>query len=157
MIIKGQHLRIFLNNGILAMSTSCNVRISNVLKETTNKDSVGDFVEQEVLAQNWSITAECVIDDSVNYGYTPADLKGMVGTKFQLDFAYASGTHNADKGDMLVTGFAILSDVEITAQNRQKGTCNIQLMGTGWLRVPRLLADVNGVVFITSNGRALAV
>ena len=146
-----------MNNAVFAMATSCQVKIGNVLKEISNKDSVGDWTEQAVLGQNWSIQAEAVIDTSITYGYTAADLKALIGSKMHVDFAQASGTHNATKGDMLITGFAILSDINFTAENRKRGTCQITLTGDGWLRIPRLLADVNGTVFITSNGKALVV
>ena len=155
--VKGQNLRIFLGNRVLAMSLTCSVEIGTILKEISNKDCVGGWVEQRVVGQNWNVKAQSVVCDDIDYGVTPEELKEMVGTTVQVDFAIASGEHNATKGDMLVTGFAILSDVNFTAEKRQRGLVDVTLTGTGRIYVPRLLADSNGLIFITSDGYALAV
>lgn len=157
MVIKGQNLRIFLNNEVLAMSLSAEVQIGTVLKDVSNKDTVGGWTENKVVAQNWSVRAECVICTGISYGVTLDELESMVGQRFQIDFALADGEHNADKGDMLVTGYAILNDVQITAEKRKRGICDLQFTGQGRLTIPRILADVNGVVLITADGYALAV
>lgn len=157
MVIKGQNLRIFLGNRVLAMALTCSCEIGTVLKEISNKDVVGGWVENRVVGQNWSVKAQSVVCDDIDYGVTPEELKEMVGTTVQVDFAYASGEHNAEKGDMLVTGYAILSDVNFTAEKRQRGLVDVTLTGTGRIYIPRLLADANGLIFVTSDGYALAV
>lgn len=155
--IKGQHMRLFFANQVLAMATTCDVSIGQVLKEISNKDTVGKWAKNYVSAINWSVSAECVVCDDVDYGVTVADLEDMQGMAVQVDFALASGDHNADKGEILVTGYAILSEVKTTAEKRKRSICNIQLTGTGRLRIPRMLADCNGTVFVTANGSVLLV
>lgn len=157
MVIKGQNLRIFLDNRVLAMALSCDVNIQSVLKNISNKDSVGGWTENKVTALNWNVNAQVVVCDDNDYGVTVDELKDMVGTAVQIDFATAGGTHNADKGDTIVSGWAILSDVNITAEKRKRSLCDIQLTGKGRLIIPLILADVNGVVLRTSDGYCLAV
>ena len=154
MIIKGQNLRIFLNGHVLAAALNCSVSLQNVMKDVSNKDSVGGWAVNRVFSQNWSVQGECVISESVEYGEVLSDVKNLVGTKVQVDFAVAGGDHNAEMGDILVTGNAIVSDISITAQNRQRGTYQITLTGSGIVGVPVLLADNAGVVLCDSDGVA---
>ena len=154
MIIKGQNLRIFLNGHVLAAALNCSVSLQNVMKDVSNKDSVGGWAVNRVFSQNWSVQGECVISESVEYGEVLSDVKNLVGTKVQVDFAVAGGDHNAEMGDILVTGNAIVSDISITAQNRQRGTYQITLTGSGRVCVPVLLADNAGVVLCDSDGVA---
>ena len=154
MIIKGQNLRIFLNGNVLAAALNCSVDLQNVMKDISNKDSVGGWAENRVFSQNWNVQGECVISESVEYGEVLADVKNLVDTKVQVDFAVAGGEHNAESGDILVTGNAIVSDISITAQNRQRGTYQITLTGVGRVCVPVLLADNAGVVLCDSDGVA---
>jgi predicted secreted protein len=157
MVIKGQNLRIFVGNRVLAMALSCDVNVQSILKNITNKDTVGEWTENKVTALNWNVKAQVVVCDDVDYGVTVDELKDMVGTAVQIDFATAEGTHNADKGDPIVSGWAILSDVNITAEKRKRSLCDIQLTGKGRLIIPLILADVNGVVLRTADGYCLAV
>ena len=157
MVIKGQNLRIFLNGHVLAAALNCSVDLQNVMKDVSNKDSVGGWVVNRVFSQNWSVQGECVISESVEYGEVLADLKNLVGTKVQVDFAVAGGDHNAELGDILVTGNAIVSDISITAQNRQRGTYQITLTGAGIVGVPRLLADSGGNLIREHEGKNIVV
>jgi hypothetical protein len=156
-IIKGQSLRLFFASKVLAMATTCDVNISQVIRTYSNKDMFGGWLKQFVSAVNWSVNAECVICDDADYGVTVAELKEMIGTAVQVDFALASGSHNAVKGDVIVTGYAVITEVKQTAQKRQRSICNIQLTGAGKLMIPRLLADNDGVVLVTSDGYGLVV
>lgn len=139
------------------MATTCTVNLKSEVREVSNKDTEGGWVENRVVAINWQVTAECVIDPDATYGVTVDELEGMVGTTMQVEFATASGDHNAAKGEMLLSGYAILSDVNITAQNRQRGTCAITMTGQGGFGVPMFLADSSSVIFETSDGYLLVV
>lgn len=155
--IKGQNLRIFIDNRVLAMATNCEVSIGTVMKEISNKDCVGGWVEQMVVSQNWNVSAECVVASGRTYGVQVEDLEGMVGTRMQIDFALADGEYNAEKGDMIVTGYAVLTDVQVTAEKRKRGTCSLKFDGVGSLRIPVLLADNHSVILMSSDGYAFAV
>lgn len=155
--VKGQNLRLFLNNKVVAMATTCSLQLQSVVKETSNKDVEGGWVQNSVVALNWSVSSDCVVCDDADYGVKVSELEGIVGTAIQVEFAAASGEHNADKGDMLLAGYAILSDVQITAQNRQRGTCSITLTGRGRLGIPEFLAESSSLILRTSDGYLLVV
>lgn len=157
MVIKGQKLRIFLNGRVLAAALNCSVSLQNVMKDISNKDSVGGWSENRVFSQNWNVQGECVISENVEYGEVLADVKNLIGTKVHIDFAVAGGGYNAEMSDILVTGYAILSDISITAQNRQRGTYQITLMGVGRMGVPVLLADSGGDLIREHEGKNIVV
>ena len=101
--VKGQNLRLFINNKVVAMATSCSLQIQSVIREVSNKDVEGGWAENRVVALNWSVQSDCVICDESSYGVTVADLENMVGSAMQVDLSLASGEHNAVRGDMMVT------------------------------------------------------
>lgn len=145
-------MRLFLDNQIICQALSCQVTLNNVFEDVSSKDSETDWEEKELVSQNWSINAECVVATGLDYGLTVDDLKDMIGTKVQVNFAYADGEHNATMGDVMINGEAIITSVEIDAQNRQRSTCKVGLTGTGKVVVPYLLADVNDVVLADCDG-----
>lgn len=155
--VKGQNLRLFLNNKVVAMATTCSMQLQAVVREVSHKDIEGGWVEQMVVKLNWTVTSDCVVCDEAAHGVTVAELEQMVGQMLQVDFARAGGEHNADKGSMLFSGYAVLNDLTITAQNRQNSTCTISMTGQGRLGQPLFLADKNSLIFRTSDGYLLTV
>ena len=145
-------MRLFLDNQIICQALSCQVTLNNVFEDVSTKDSETDWGEKELVSQNWSINAECVVATGLDYGLTVEDLQDMIGTKVQVDFAYADGEHNATMEDVMINGDAIITSVEIGAPNRQRSTCKIGLTGTEKVVVPVLLADVDGVVLADADG-----
>lgn len=156
MVIKGQNLRLFLNNRILAMATTCSVDLRNTFQEDSTKDDENLWIRQMLVSQDWSMSCECVVATDIDYGMTVDEVKDYVGETLQVNFALADGEHNADQGDVLITGNAILSGFTINAQNRQRGTCQLQLTGVGRIALPILLADSDGVLLADSDGVIMA-
>ena len=155
--VKGQNLRLFLNNRVVAMATTCSMSVQAVVKEISHKDVEGGWAENRVVGLNWTLQSESVVCTNTAYGYTLEELEGMVGQVFQCDFALAGGEHNATRGSMLMSGYAVLNEVTITAQNRQRGTVSIALTGQGRLGQPLYLADRSSIVFKTSDNYLLVV
>ena len=71
--------------------------------------------------------------------------------------ALASGEQNSTMGAMLVCGYAILNDVQITAQNRQRGTYDVTLTGCkNLINEIRRLRSSEGHYLKTADGHYLA-
>ena len=155
--VKGQNLRLFIANQVVAMATTCSLRLQSIIREISNKDVEGGWTKNQVVGLSWSVSSDCVVGNDISYGITVDQLEGMVGQVFQVSFAQASGEHNADKGAMLMAGYAILNDVTVTAQNRQRGTCSITMTGVGRLGEPKYLADRSSYIFKTSDNYLLVV
>ena len=87
----------------------------------------------------------------------PASLMNRIGQTVYVKLALASGEKNSDMGDMLVVGYAILSDVQITAENRKRGTYDVTLTGCkNLINEIRRLKTSDGHYLKTTDGHILA-
>lgn len=140
--IKGQNLRVMVQTGTgtpkcIAMATSCTFHVSANLEDSSTKDSVGDWQEQEVTGLSWDASTESLvtIEDNGTNGELPQDLLSLITnkTKVTLVFDQTSGTNNrvGQNSALKKSGEAYLTDVTVTAQNRQNSTFSAKFTGTG--------------------------
>jgi hypothetical protein len=138
-IIKGQNLRVMVGGKCIAMATSCQIHIGTQLEDASTKDSTGDWQEQEVTGLNWDVTTDSLVtlEDNGTNGELPQDLMSLIinKTKVQLTFDQTSGTNNRTGQNTAIkrTGYAYLTDYNLTAPNRQNSTLNCKFTGTGAL------------------------
>lgn len=138
--IKGENLRVLLGDddqhlACVAASTSCKIHLALQVEEDTTKDTDDDWIIQEPVAINWDaqVDALIVIDDTET-GITADSLQ--VGRVYRLRFsqtAGAAGQQNRDVVDNLLqlTGNAILTDLQLTAQNQDESVFTAQFTGQG--------------------------
>ena len=137
--IKGQNLRVMVGGKCIAMATSCTFHVSAQLENTSSKDSVGDFQEQEVVGLSWDASTESLVTlvDNGSNGELPQDLLSLIINKtlVTLTFDQTAGANNRVAQDSAIkrTGTAYVSDVSISAQNRANSTISVQFQGTGAL------------------------
>lgn len=137
--IKGQNLRVMVGGKCIAMATSCTFHVSAQLEDSSTKDSVGDFQEQEVTGLSWDAQTESLVtlDDNGTNGELPQDILSLIinKTKVTLTFDQTNGANNRVGMNSVIkkTGQAYITDVSISAQNRQNSTCSVQFTGTGAL------------------------
>lgn len=141
--IKGQNLRVMVatasgSEKCIAMATSCTFHIGTSLEDSSTKDSTGDWQEQEVTGLNWDAQTDSLVTVDTDAGAnTPVDLISLMiaKTKVYLKFDVTNGTNNrtATNSAIKKSGTAYISDVSITAANRQNSTVSVQFQGTGAL------------------------
>lgn len=137
--IKGQNLRVMVGGKCIAMATSCTFHIGTSLEDSSTKDSTGDWQEQEVVGLNWDASCDSLVTlvDNGSNGELPADLLSLIinKTKVTLTFDQTAGTNNRTSQNAAIkrSGYAYVTDVQITAQNRANSTCTVQFTGTGAL------------------------
>lgn len=135
--IKGQNLRVMVGGKCIAMATSCTFHVSAQLEDSSTKDSVGDFQEQEVTGLSWDAQTESLVtlEDNGTNGELPQDLLSLMinKTKVTLTFDQTSGTNNrvAQNSVIKKTGQAYITDMSVQAANRQNSTLSVQFTGTG--------------------------
>ena len=125
----------------IAASTGCTLHCALQMQEDTTKDTVDDWLEQEPVGLNWDVQVEALVisDDDEEYRPGAKNIDQLqVGRVYQLRFtrtAGAAGEHNRDAvaDAMQFTGYAILSDLQITSQNAEIATARAQFTGTGEL------------------------
>ena len=59
--IKGQRLRLFINNVCVAAATSCNMHLVSQVESSSTKDTEGDFDEQSVVGLNWDASVDALV------------------------------------------------------------------------------------------------
>lgn len=121
----------------IAMATSCQFHVSAQLEDSSTKDSTGDWQEQEVTGISWDAQTESLVTltDNGSNGELPQDLLSLIinKTKVTLTFDQTNSTNNRTGTDSAIkkSGQAYVTDVSITAQNRQNSTISVQFTGTG--------------------------
>lgn len=141
-IIKGQNLRVMIGTAsgserCIAMATTATFHVSATLEDSSTKDSVGDFQEQEVTGLSWDASTESLVTlvDNGTNGELPQDILSLIinKTKVHLVFDETGGTNNrvAQNSAIKRSGWAYVNDVSITAANRQNSTISVQFSGTG--------------------------
>ena len=159
--VKGQNLRIFLGNGDskpIAAALSCELSIQMNVKQYSTKDDESDFANNQVVSLTWSMKSQGVVTD-VDYveALGASDLMELIGTNVHVQLATTSGEQNREQGTIMLAGDAILSDVQITAENRKRGLCDIQLTGkNNMLFDLRLIRTSDQHYIRTSDGHLLA-
>ena len=135
--VKGENLRVMVGGKCIAMATSCQFHVSAQLEDSSTKDSVGDFQEQEVTGLSWDAQTDSLVtlEDNGTNGELPQDLLSLMinKTKVTLTFDQTAGANNrvAQNSVIKKTGQAYISDINISAQNRQNSTISVQFTGTG--------------------------
>ena len=133
--LMGEHFRIFTGSSgaqTINEETTCTVTIQGNVENATNKDVVGSWSMEQMTSKQWNIQVE---DQDASL----ASLRALI-TAFNSDNKLAVGWDvsggPANKTAQNVDGFAksghaILSDLTITANNRQTVTVSQQYLGSG--------------------------
>lgn len=143
---KGQHLRLIIEDTsttpalatFVAMSTDLTLHFSATTEDSTTKDSTdtnGLWNESEVTARSGDIqfSALVAIDTTASVGGTSQYLEDFIDkvsdTPISWKIVFVSGANNRTVGKILCSGQGKLTNLQVSAQNRQKttysGTVNI--------------------------------
>lgn len=128
--VKGQNLRVFVGSRAIAAALDCQLQLQLNVTPYSTKDDEGAFTKNRVVSLQWSVTANAAVtDDAELDAIGVADLADMIGQSVQVQLNTTNGEKNREELQQLLAGETILSDVQYTAQNRQRSTCQITLTG----------------------------
>lgn len=154
--IKGQNLRVFLNNVVIAAAQQCQLNVKLDVKQISTKDDTDDFAKNIALKLSWSVSANGVVTVEPDRN-DPSTLMDRIGQTVRVELATASGDMNSDMGDQLLAGDAIISDVQIQATNEEESTYTVQLTGKkNMLTDIRLLVTADDHYIRTADGNLVA-
>jgi predicted secreted protein len=159
--IKGQNLRLFMENGsgqmsAIAAAQQCQLSLRLEVKQTSTKDDTDDFAKNIALKLSWSVSANGVVTVDPDRN-DPASLMNRIGQTVRVELATASGDQNSDMGEQLLAGDAIISDVQIQANNEDESTYSIQLTGKkNMLTDIRLIVTSDNHYIRTADGNLVA-
>lgn len=128
--MKGQNLRILINQKCVAFSTSCTYHLNANLEDSSTKDDVAGFQKQDVtgLAGDISCDALYSVETDAN-GVNGIDALDMMlaGQEVTVEFSPTTGTKNREATGTKYTCQAIVNDISINAPNRANVTYTIQM------------------------------
>jgi len=128
--VKGQNLRIFVDSKPIGAALDCQLQLQLNVTPYSTKDDEGAWTKNRVVSLQWSVTANAVVTDSYYIkAIGVSDLADLIGQTVQVQLSTTSGEKNRESTGQLLAGEAIISDVQYTAQNRQRSTCQITMTG----------------------------
>lgn len=128
-----EHLR------CVAASTNSVIHLALQVEEDTTKDTEEGWIVNEATGISWDAQVDALVmtDEEDTGGVQVNEL--VVGQVYLLRFsrtAGESGEHNRDavESEVQMTGSAILSDLQLTAQDQDIATFSARFTGTGDLQ-----------------------
>ena len=131
--IMGQNFRAFAGStpAAVAEATNCQVTISGNMEDSSTKDSVSSWAEEQMTSKQWSVSVDD-LDASL------ASLRALItqfnsDSKITVGWDQTAGEQNrvAQEADFARSGLAILSDISLTANNRSNISITCQYQGSG--------------------------
>lgn len=131
--IMGQHFRVFVAGAAVPEAVNCSVTISGNMEDSTTKDTVGSYAQEQMTAKDWNVSVD-------NIDASLANLRALI-TRFNSDakvtvgWDQTAGTQNrvAQNAPFAKSGQAILNDLSIQANNRTNIQVSCQYQGSGAL------------------------
>lgn len=131
--IMGQHFRVFVAGAAVPEAVNCSVTISGNMEDSTTKDTVGSYTQEQMTAKDWNVSVD-------NIDASLANLRALI-TRFNSDakvtvgWDQTAGTQNrvAQNAPFAKSGQAILNDLSIQANNRTNIQVTCQYQGSGAL------------------------
>lgn len=142
---KGQFVRLFLSSdnsaapaAVIAACKQMSLHVSLSMEDSTTKDTEGEWQIQEPTQLNYDISTTALVrsGETISSSVTGkglADLETIYenGTPVKWLIANTSGANNRTKGSVICSGSALISQLQISAQNKQNATYTAQLQGYG--------------------------
>ena len=130
--IKGQFVRLFLSKNntdtpanVVLAPKSLSLHVSLSLEDATTKDTEGDWQVQEPTGLSYDISLNALIKSGETItSSVPAvsltDLQDIyeASEPVKWEIAHTSGANNRTKGEVICAGSAVLTALNISAQNR---------------------------------------
>ena len=136
-VIKGQNLRILAgatvyNLKCIAAAQSCDLRIDAIVESTGSKDVENDWEARQVTQLDWEVTCDALVTTGTDS--TGTQLANLtVGSIYTLRLSQTSSTKNRTQtaNALQMTGTAILTDLQVTAENRKQTAYAAKFIGDG--------------------------
>jgi TP901-1 family phage major tail protein len=135
--ISGGEVRLFLSADggttykAFAAETECSIELNADTRETTSKD-IAVFRSYVTSAKSWTISGSSILGDDDAAKWNVDELYAKVGDLVKIRITQvAAGTVTPVVGETKVEGDAILSQLSVSAPDKDNGTVSFTLNGTG--------------------------
>ena len=142
---KGQFVRLYLSSdnsaaptSVIAAAKQLSLHVSLSLEDSTTKDTTGDYVIQEPVALNYDISTTALVRSGESIT-SSVGAKGLAdietiyenSTPVKWKIANASGANNRTASATIASGSCIVSQLQLSGQNKQNATYQATLTGYG--------------------------
>lgn len=134
--IKGQNFRVFVGGSAVPEAVNCSVQITGNMEDSSTKDTESDYTTEQMVSKSWQAQVD-------SYQASAASLKALLtrfnaGTAVSVGFDQTTTTvggqnRTAANADFARSGQALLTDLNITANNRAVINVSTTYQGTGAL------------------------
>lgn len=142
---KGQFIRLFLSSDntaapstVIAAAKTLSLHCALTLEDATTKDTAGDWKVQEPTALSYDISTGALVRSGETItsqvgakGLSELETIYEAGTPVKWKIANVSGDNNRTASSTIVSGSALLTQLSVSAPNRQNATFEAQLAGYG--------------------------
>ncbi|MBK5721375.1 hypothetical protein JGH11_10870 [Dysgonomonas sp. Marseille-P4677] len=137
-LITGDKLMLFVTNGSdvdpVAFGTSCGIQLSADTIDTSSKMS-GDWKEFLVGQLGYTVSCESLLSKTTGH-VSFKTLKTLMASRTPIPFIMGKAVKTGDdftKGEEFVKGYAIITELSMTAENGSICSSSISMQGTGEL------------------------
>jgi predicted secreted protein len=114
-----------------ASETETSFEMNAETRETTSKDAAV-FRTYVTSAKTWSISGSTILDDDSSTQWNADELYAKVGDLVKLRITQvAAGTVTPVTGETKIEGDAILTQLSVSAPDKDNGSVSFSLSGTG--------------------------
>ena len=114
-----------------ASETETSFEMNAETRETTSKDAAV-FRTYVTSAKTWSISGSTILDDDSSTQWNADELYAKVGDLVKLRITQvAAGTVTPVSGETKIEGDAILTQLSVSAPDKDNGSVSFSLNGTG--------------------------
>jgi predicted secreted protein len=134
--ISGGEVRLFLSTDgttykAFAAETECSFEMNAETREVTSKD-VAVFRSYVTSAKTWTVSGTMLLGDDDASSWNPDELYGKVGDLVYLRITQvAAGGVTPVSGESKIEGQAILTQLSVSAPDKDNGSVSFSLNGTG--------------------------
>ena len=134
--ISGGEVRLFLSTDgttykAFAAETECSFEMNAETREVTSKD-VAVFRSYVTSAKTWSVSGTMLLGDDDASKWNPDELYSKVGDVVYLRITQvAAGATTPITGETKIEGQAILTQLSVSAPDKDNGSVSFTLNGTG--------------------------
>ena len=135
--ISGGEVRLFLSADggstykAFAAETECSYEMNAETREVTSKD-VAVFRTYVTSAKTWSVTGTMLLGDDDASNWNPDELYAKVGDTVKIKITQvAAGASTPVTGETNIIGDAILTQLSVSAPDKDNGSVSFTLNGTG--------------------------
>lgn len=143
--VKGKNLMLLGDSKSFAAATNCNVNLSANTTEVTNKDTDAFSSDFEVTSVSGTLHTENMFVKTTTAGLTPAAVLARFGKGKKMPFVFGviensdgevetGGWKAPTKG--LLSGTCIITNVQITATNKEYAQLTADMTITGTITYP---------------------